>query len=143
MVGPVYVELPEHVQEALRLLLIYFDLPRHSEARPVYPRAVKRTARILGIDNKWATPEVNVWRLPGKEKLRARLALAGLNLDNPMEILDEERWNLAWQQLTKTDKFRIEHQQRAIAVVIARMTPVLVICSLTIATRCRLLAALP
>jgi hypothetical protein len=71
MVGPVYVELPEDVLESIRLLLIYFSLPRWGEARPVYPRSIKRAARILGIDNRWVTEERNVWRLPDKEKMRA------------------------------------------------------------------------
>jgi hypothetical protein len=116
MVGPVYVELPEDVLESIRLLLIYFSLPRWGEARPVYPRSIKRAARILGIDNRWVTEERNVWRLPDKEKMRARLALAGLNPDNPMEIIDQEKWDLAWRQLSTTDRFNIAAQQQAIAM---------------------------
>jgi hypothetical protein len=116
MPGPIYVELPEDVLESIRLLLIYFSLPRWGEARPVYPRSIKRAARILGIDNKWVTEDRNVWRLPNEEKLRARLALAGLNPDNPMEVIDQEKWNLAWQQLATTNRFRIEEQQQAIAL---------------------------
>jgi hypothetical protein len=114
-----YTELPEDVLEAVRLLLLYFKQDRDSPTpRPLYPKAVKRAARLLDLSTDWDVPpgKPRRWRLRQEEHWRKRLELAGLNPDNPMEIVDQDRWNIAWQQLVKTDSFKADQQQRSLAL---------------------------
>ena len=100
----VFLETPGDVQECIRLLLTYFDLPRDGEApRPVYGKAIKRACRVLKI---MALPNgrTPLWKLPGE--WRERLKLAGLDPDNPIRVVCHRRWDNAWRQLVETETFK-------------------------------------
>jgi hypothetical protein len=113
----IYTELPEDVQEAIRILLIYFKLPRIGNPRPLYPKAIKRACRILNIRGDWTIPQdqPNKWMDPNDKHLKNQLRLVGLDPDDVMRVADQGRWNLAWEQLLKTEKFSVTEQQKAIA----------------------------
>jgi hypothetical protein len=113
---PIFIELPEDILEAVRILLVYFTLPRVGNPRPLYPKVVKRAARLLGVCTDWEVPKnvPNKWRLPKEEQWRSRLVLAGLDPDS-LEIVDQKRWNLAWEQL-KENRFSVTEQQKDIAL---------------------------
>jgi hypothetical protein len=113
----IYVEMPEDVQEAIRILLLYFDQPRIGNPRPLYRKTLKRAQRILDIKTDWRVPqsEPNKWMTPTKESVIKRLELVGLDPDDPMRVVNQERWNSAWEQLLKTEKFNEAEQRQAIA----------------------------
>jgi hypothetical protein len=114
----IYTELPEDVQEAIRILLIYFELPRVGNPRPLYPKAIKRACRILDIRGDWTVSpsDPNKWMTPTRKHVEDRLRLAGLDLADVMRIADQDRWNLAWEQLLETEKFSGPEQQKAMAI---------------------------
>jgi hypothetical protein len=113
---PIFTELPEDILEAVRILLVYFTLPRSGNPRPLYPKVVKRAARLLGVCTDWEVPKdaPNRWRLPKKEQWRSRWVLAGLDPDT-LQIVNRSRWDLAWEQL-KENRFSAEAQQKAISI---------------------------
>jgi hypothetical protein len=124
----IYIELPEDVLEAVRILLIYFRLPRpHPKSygsltkdgpRPLYGKAIKKACRILGVNNDWRIPDddPNRWDQLNITLVKKRLLLAGIDPDDAvMNPVDQERFNLAWEQLLKTGTFSTVEQQKALA----------------------------
>ena len=100
------MESPEDVQRALAIVLSLFD--EQGRARPLYGKAIKRACRLLNIsysrDDHWR--RWDYWP--------RRMKLAGLDPDDPMRVVDANRWNLAWQQLVETGTFREAGQQSAL-----------------------------
>jgi hypothetical protein len=125
----IYIELPEDVLEAVRILLIYFRLPRHypkksyrslakDGPRPLYGKAIKKACRILGVNNDCRIPaeDPNRWDELNMELVKKRLLMAGIDPDDAvMNPVDQERFNLAWEQLLKTGTFSAVEQQKALS----------------------------
>lgn len=103
-----YIESPADVQRALQILLWLFE--QEDKPRPVYGRAIKRACRLLAISYD---PKSDRWVRWGYWQRRMRAA--GLDERDPFVVIDEERWNAAWEQLVETETFTEEHVQRVVA----------------------------
>jgi hypothetical protein len=115
----IYVEHPDDLLEAVRILLIYFQLPRMTKSpRPLYGKTIKKACRILGVNNDWRVPtgDPNRWAELDMDHVKKRLRLAGIDpTDAVMNAVNPDRFNLTWEQLLKTRKFNEAEQQKAIA----------------------------
>lgn len=100
---PNYNEEKKDIQSALNLLIEYCS--NGSSHRALSHRTLKRARRLLDLWAMWQADGITVnWEL--KENWRSRLLLAGLNPDNPEEVLDEKAWDLAFRQLIDRNVFR-------------------------------------
>jgi hypothetical protein len=83
----------------------------------LYGKSIKKACRILGVNNDWRIPaeDPNRWDELNMEHVKKRLLLAGIDPDDAvMNPVDQERFNLAWEQLLKTGTFSEAEQQKSI-----------------------------
>jgi hypothetical protein len=106
-------DFPEDVLICIKLLLYYFSTSADEEPAGIYSRTLKRACRVLDVRSTLQADGRITWALSAWWKKRLRMA--GVNPENPTEILDSERWDLAWQQLKETGTFRHDIQQKNIA----------------------------
>jgi hypothetical protein len=104
----IFSELPMDTQQAVAVLLSLFD--DFSHPRPVYQQCLRKAQRLLKVMGQTDINGQYTWIL--SNQWRSRLELAGLNPDDPMDVVDPYRWALACHQLDKTGTFRDDIQRR-------------------------------
>ena len=105
-----FIDEPDTVRDSIRMILRHFG--EGLEARCVPHQAFKKAARILKCMAHLEEKRVT-WSM-GRE-WRERLKLAGLDPDS-LEVVDEGRWDLCWEQLCETWTFRDDVARRQIAL---------------------------
>ena len=106
----VYIDEPKTVIDCVRLLLCHTR--EKGYGRTIPHMSLKRAARILKLMVEYE-PDKVTWRLAREWK--DRLKLAGLDPES-LEVVDEERWDLCWEQLVETWTFRDDVARRQIAL---------------------------
>jgi hypothetical protein len=107
-----FTDNPRSTLEAVRMLLFYFS--DGGNGKPViHFKAIRRASRLLKLMTK-TDDEGNLFWVRAKE-WKSRLVLSGLDPDT-LEIVDQGRWDLAWQQMSRTRTFRDDIQRRDIAM---------------------------
>jgi hypothetical protein len=105
----VFLDSPLDVQRCVWLLLWMFS---QSEDGVVYGRAIKRACRLLKTMHEFRDNRSH-WILD--KEWRARLKLAGLDPNDPFRIVNQRRWDNAWEQLITTGTFRDDRARQDIA----------------------------
>ena len=107
----VFSDHPRSTLEAVKLLAQYFSTD--GEKIAIHAKAIRRACRLLKVMATCEDDARVTWRR--SKEWRSRLELAGIDPDT-FEISDEERFNLAWQQLNRTWTFRDDKAHHAIAL---------------------------
>jgi hypothetical protein len=116
----IVVEAHTDCLEAARLILLHMGfagevaLPvRTPPVRPIYSVSLRRACRLLHVvARRVPGTEQREWRL--NKGWRDRLRLAGVD-PVKLEVVDDYRWGLAWDQLQHV-KFRLGEQQRRLCM---------------------------
>jgi hypothetical protein len=115
-------EYPDDVLDAADMLLtILLGQPSRRLSdwrRPPYSLSIERAYQLLNVVSRYRDGKKK-WTLvgPPKSKWEQRLELAGVDPVS-LEVVDQKRWNLAWLQLSTTNKFLAPQQRTNIALKI-------------------------
>jgi hypothetical protein len=107
-----FTDNPRSTIEAVRMIQSYFSDGTRDKV-VIHYKAIKRASRLLKLMTK--TDEHGNLSWVRSSEWRSRLVLAGLDPDT-LEIVDQERWDLAWEQMSRTRTFRDDIQRKNLAL---------------------------